>query len=232
MVGDPILIVDDTLVNLKLTRILLANQGYRVFTASSAEEALEIIGAQALRLVLTDIQLPGMSGLELTRRIKSDAATGGILVIALSAFASRDDEEDALKAGCDGCIPKPIDTEMLAISVRELLERRPPSAAAFPALGNPALDDATLQPLRDRFIEETSAQARQWSSQLDANFDPEPAARAAHQWIGAAGLLGYAEIGQEARRLESVLRARPIDTSELREALDRLLSLSLRAGIG
>jgi two-component system cell cycle response regulator DivK len=233
MAGEPILIVDDTLVNLKLTRILLDSQGYRVLTASSAEEAVEILRTNRPLMVLTDIQLPGMDGLELTRRIKSGIATRDIIVVALAAFASPSEQEDALKAGCDGCISKPFDTRGFGSRVREFLERRAGRAPVVEAEMSTALSDSDLQPLRGRFLEEAIAQVRQWQHQLDGEFDPEPAARAAHQWIGAAGLLGYLEIGEKARSLVLALRAHPIDTGELREALDGLLlALAVRQAGG
>ena len=78
MAGEPILIVDDTPVNLKLTRILLVNEGYKVMTAASAEEALELLRSYHPRLILADIQLPGIDGLELTRRIKKNEQTRDI----------------------------------------------------------------------------------------------------------------------------------------------------------
>src|SRR6266567_1038321 len=93
MPGEPILIVDDTPVNLKLTRILLINEGYKVLTASSAEEALELLRGFHPDLVLADIQLPGIDGLELTRRIKQDESTRDITVVALTAFANKGEEQ-------------------------------------------------------------------------------------------------------------------------------------------
>src|SRR5262245_57842518 len=104
MPGEPILIVDDTPVNLKLTRILLVNEGYEVLTAASAEEALEVLSGFHPDLVLADIQLPGIDGLELTRRIKQNAQTRDITVVALTAFTAQGDEQKALDAGCDGYI--------------------------------------------------------------------------------------------------------------------------------
>src|ERR1700686_1534984 len=102
MAGEPILIVDDTPVNLKLTRIILVNEGYKVLTAASAEEALELLRSYHPDLVLADIQLPGIDGLELTRRIKKDEKTRDITVVALTAFATKGDEQKAIDAGCDG----------------------------------------------------------------------------------------------------------------------------------
>ena len=225
MAGELILIVDDTPVNLKLTRILLANQAYRVLTAASAEEALELLRTNRPLLVLTDVQLPGIDGLELARRIKSRPDARDILVVALAAFAGPGEQEEALKAGCDGCIAKPVDTQKLAVQVREFLERRadpPPTASP----GTSSLQqDPTFQPLRGPFLAEVGALARRWKVALEGEFDPEPAAQAAHQWIGAAGLLGYQLLSEKARTLEMALRARPIDAAELRDALDALLSV-------
>src|ERR1051325_6144442 len=121
MAGQPILIVDDTPVNLKLTRILLAAEGYKVLTAGSAEEALEMLRNHHPQLILADIQLPGIDGLEMTRRIKRDPATRDIAVVVLTAFAMKGDEQKAIEAGCDGYITKPIDTRTLGERVRAYL---------------------------------------------------------------------------------------------------------------
>src|SRR6266550_8196524 len=118
MAGEPILIVDDTPVNLKLTRILLMNEGYKVITAGSAEEALDLLCNHHPQLILADIQLPGIDGLEMTRRIKQNPATRDIKVVALTAFAMKGDEQKAMDAGCDGYITKPIDTRSLGRRIR------------------------------------------------------------------------------------------------------------------
>ena len=110
MAGEPILIVDDNPQNLKLARVLLTSEGYEVRTAIDAERALEVLQSFAPRLILMDIQLPGMDGLTLTRRLKSDPAHAGIVIVALTAYAMKGDSEKALAAGCDGYVSKPIDT--------------------------------------------------------------------------------------------------------------------------
>src|SRR5260370_76231 len=114
MIGAPILIVDDNPVNLKLVRVLLVAEGYDVRTAADAEEAFEILQIWRPRLILMDLQLPGMDGLALTRRLKADPATREIVILALTAYAMKGDEEKALAAGCDGYLAKPIDTRALA----------------------------------------------------------------------------------------------------------------------
>src|ERR1039458_1149701 len=130
MAGESILIVDDTPVNLKLTRILLVNEGYKVMTAASGEEALELLRSFHPALILADVQLPGIDGLELTRRIKRNEATRDITVVALTAFAMKGDEQRAAEAGCDGYITKPIDTRTLGARIRGHLDRRLEGAAA------------------------------------------------------------------------------------------------------
>ena len=110
---EPILIVDDNPMNLKLIRMLLAGGGYEVQTAADGETAEALLRTWRPSLILMDIQLPGIDGLELTRRLKNDPVTRGIVILALTAFAMKGDEERALAAGCDGYIAKPIDTRAL-----------------------------------------------------------------------------------------------------------------------
>jgi len=112
--GEEILIVDDNPANLKLVRVMLEVEGYSVRTATDAEDALQQLASFTPRVILMDIQLPGMDGLELTRRLKADGATKDILIFALTAYAMKGDEEKALAVGCDGYITKPIDIDSLA----------------------------------------------------------------------------------------------------------------------
>src|ERR1700731_2209931 len=113
MGSESILIVDDNPLNLKLARVLLQGEGYRVMTASDAEKAQDLLKNFQPRLILMDLQLPDMDGLELTRRLKADPATRDILIIAMTAYAMKGDEEKARTAGCDGYVSKPIDTRAL-----------------------------------------------------------------------------------------------------------------------
>ena len=123
MAKQSILIVDDNPVNLKLVRILLVGEGYEVRTAADAEEALQVLKESTPRLILMDVQLPGIDGLELTRRLKTDPATRDIKILGLTAYAMKGDEEKILAAGCDGYIAKPIDTRALPWVIGHYLER-------------------------------------------------------------------------------------------------------------
>jgi CheY-like chemotaxis protein len=117
MPSDAILIVDDNPQNLKLARLLLKAEGYDARTAPDAEHAMSLLQEFSPRLILMDIQLPGMDGLELTRRLKAEEATRKIVIVALTAYAMRGDEERARAAGCDGYIAKPIDVHTLPHAV-------------------------------------------------------------------------------------------------------------------
>lgn len=119
--GVPILIVDDNPSNTKLLAFLLQSKGYDVRTAANADEALTAIAAKHPRLILMDIQLPGMDGLTLTRQLKTDPATKDISIVAATAYAMKGDEQRAIAAGCDGYITKPIDTRKLPDDIARFL---------------------------------------------------------------------------------------------------------------
>ena len=123
MAPEVILVVDDNPLNLKLMRFLLVKRGYEVDVANDAEQALEVLGRRHPRLILMDIQMPGIDGLELTRRLKADAKSSAIPIIAVTAFAMKGDEERALEAGCEAYVTKPIDTHTLPALVRSVLNR-------------------------------------------------------------------------------------------------------------
>ena len=119
-----ILVVDDYPTNLKLVSDILEFEGYHLLKAGDAEEAQTVIQRTLPDLIFMDIALPGMDGLTLTRKLKAEPLTKDILIIALTAFAMKGDDQKALDAGCDGYITKPIDTRRLPGQVAELLERR------------------------------------------------------------------------------------------------------------
>ena len=118
--GATVLVVDDNALNLKLTRLLLTEAGFVVETASDAEEALVLLEAFTPRVILMDLQLPGLNGFELTARVKKRFGPS-ITVVALTAYAMKGDEQRALDAGCDGYVTKPIDTRRLAGEIHRLL---------------------------------------------------------------------------------------------------------------
>jgi CheY-like chemotaxis protein len=121
-----ILVVDDNRINLKLVSELLSFEGYQVHKAADGEEAQQRVQSQPPDLILLDLDLPGIDGLTLTQRIKSNPQTAHIIVVAVTAFAMKGDRQRAEAAGCDAYITKPIDTRQLPIQVAEWLRHRPP----------------------------------------------------------------------------------------------------------
>jgi len=102
-----ILLVEDNPVNRRLAEFLLRSQGYQVRQATTAAEALELVEKERPDLIVMDIQLPGMDGLEATRKLKERSATADIPVIAVTSYAMKGDREKALAAGCaEGRIKK------------------------------------------------------------------------------------------------------------------------------
>ncbi len=125
-----ILIVEDTPASMKLLVIALEKSGHAALQAERAPEAIAIARREKPDLVLMDIQLPGMDGLEAARILKTDAATRGIPVIALTAHAMAGDREKALAAGCDDYDTKPIELPRLLAKIESLLGKK-----AAPAQG-------------------------------------------------------------------------------------------------
>ena len=120
-----ILLVEDNPANLKLAEFLLRKAGHEVLAAEDAIAGIALARAQLPDLVLMDVQLPGMDGLEATRVLKSDPATRAVKVIALTAFAMKGDEEKMRSAGCDGYIAKPFQYQEFLAQVAAFLGERP-----------------------------------------------------------------------------------------------------------
>ncbi|MEO5568511.1 MAG: response regulator [Gemmatimonadaceae bacterium] len=118
------LIVEDNPANLKLATFLLESAGHVVISASDAEAGLTLARSEQPALILMDIQLPGMDGLQATALLKADEATRQIPVIALTALAMKGDEERIRAAGCDGYIAKPLSYKEFLATVSSHLANR------------------------------------------------------------------------------------------------------------
>ena len=103
-----VLLVEDNPANMTLAVFLLQSAGHHVLSATDAEAGLTLARDQQPDLILMDMQLPGMDGLEATMLLKKDESTRAIPVIALTALAMKGDEERIRAAGCDGYIGKPM----------------------------------------------------------------------------------------------------------------------------
>ena len=119
--GELILIVEDNEMTRMLLRDVLSAHGYRILEASSAEDGLVLARAERPQLILMDVQLPGMDGLAALRALRTMPETTGTPVIAVTAFAMKDDRERLLSAGFDGYLEKPVNVRDLPSYVRTYL---------------------------------------------------------------------------------------------------------------
>jgi CheY-like chemotaxis protein len=116
-----ILIVDDRLMNRKLSAAILAAEDRRIVTAENGAQALACVAQAPPDLILLDMLMPGMSGLEVLKRLKADAATAQISVIMLTGMADHETVTRALDAGADECLYKPVDPDELILRVQNML---------------------------------------------------------------------------------------------------------------
>jgi two-component system cell cycle response regulator DivK len=116
-----ILVIEDNAINLKLVRDVLCHAGYDVIEAGTAQDGIKLTLERRPGLVLMDIQLPGMDGMEAVKVLKQSKRTASVPVVAVSAFAMKDDRERALDAGFDGYLEKPISLQTLRAEVRKFL---------------------------------------------------------------------------------------------------------------
>jgi two-component system cell cycle response regulator DivK len=123
MTGNRILVVEDNERNLKLVRDVLQYAGYDVIAASSGEQGVALARERMPDLVLMDLQMPEMDGTEALHRLRDDPLTRAIPVVAVTAFAMKDDRERALNAGFDSYLEKPISVRALPDQVRGFLDR-------------------------------------------------------------------------------------------------------------
>ncbi len=121
---EKILVVEDNPLNLKLVEMVLRHNNYDLLKATSGEAALEIAEREKPDLILMDIHLPGMSGLEATGKLRQMPLFQSTPIIGITAYAMKGDMEKVIEAGCDAYISKPINTRKLPETIEEMLSRR------------------------------------------------------------------------------------------------------------
>ena len=130
--GARILIIEDNPANMELIRCLLEARGHRVIAAETGEAGLRLADAERPDLILCDIQLPGMDGTAVSRRLKQSPDLKQVPVLAVTAFAMKGDRERILGAGFDGYFSKPIEPETFAADVERFLQNQVPAPAGPP----------------------------------------------------------------------------------------------------
>ena len=125
-----ILVVEDNPFNMELDRAVLESHGFEVLEAGDAAECFDVLSHHKPDLVLMDIQLPGKDGLQITRELRAHPDTQNLVIVAMTAHAMLGDEKRIAEAGCDGYLPKPIDTRSLGAQVDAFLQRGRASKAS------------------------------------------------------------------------------------------------------
>lgn len=121
MASKKILVVEDNSQNMKVILMALRLHGYTLLQATDGEEALKVAIRDNPDLIIMDIQIPRIDGLEVTRRLRQMPAFSRIPIIAVTAYAMKGDEEKAIEAGCNAYLPKPVNTHQLPVIVAEML---------------------------------------------------------------------------------------------------------------
>jgi two-component system cell cycle response regulator DivK len=218
-----VLVVDDNPVNLRVTAILIRKAGFLAETAEDAEDALEQLAGNPPDLIVTDLQLPGMDGLDLTRAVKKNLAWRTIPVILLTAAHSKEGEADAQRAGCECSIGKPVDMDVFPGLIRAFL------GGPASAPDTSSLEDLPLEELGKQFLAAGASECRGFLSQFTVSrmivpeLDFVSIRKAVHNWAGVGGTLGLPEITRQARALEALLATfDPSKRSDLRKKLIEL----------
>jgi two-component system cell cycle response regulator DivK len=212
--NESILIVEDDQMNVQLVRALLSEEGYDLRSAGSAEEAVSVLDTFKPGLMLVDIQLPGRTGLDLTRQLRANPELNNTTIVALTGEDKKGTEESCESAGCDGYIIKPIDVATFSKIIRTFVDtakREAPEAAGD-------VRDL-LQSMRNTFIEGVRKEL--------ATFAPGGTALnenrllfSLHRWAGLAGTLGMIGVTEESRKLETLIESsHEVDVPAVREGL-------------
>ena len=236
-----ILLAEDNVVNQKVASLLLQRLGYRVDIAANGLEVLEAVTRKEYDVVLMDVQMPEMDGLEATRRLRAQAPLRGKpRVIAMTANAMHEDKKECLAAGMDDFVAKPIRIEeLVAALTRSALGRpRPLSTVRLPAVRppvEPILDEEAFERIRlvasldeenplatlvDDFVRDSRRNLEDMGAALGAG-DLRTLERLAHNLKGSAGMLGAMRLARRSADVERAAR------ESQREGLPRLLVAAL-----
>ncbi|HWY47920.1 MAG TPA: response regulator [Bryobacteraceae bacterium] len=216
MAAVQILVVEDHDLQSKLVRFLLEEAGHSVRTAASAEEAREILRSFFPNLILMDLQLPGMDGLDLTRLLRLDPVHSTTPIIALTVYTHPSDLQKAREAGCNGKISKPIDTATFARRIGRFLNLNQDSYADVPSDSHDLLAE-----LRNNFLAEGLDQASRILKDLksDPGCSTELIERVLHHWTGLAATLGFPEISDQSGKIEALITSSNPEYQEVENAI-------------
>jgi two-component system, cell cycle response regulator DivK len=226
-----VLVVEDSPLNARLIEALLSPTGLHVILAGDAESALEALEESVPDLILMDMQLPGMSGLDLTRLLKANLSRCKIPIIALTANNSFVERQTIISAGCDSFICKPIDSALFAAQILLFV-----AGVELSATGSELNQAENVCPaLKEKFLLEGAQESRVLLEAVERGAkDLVLIDRVLHRWIGCGDAAGIPEISVGAERLRALIACKEPDLSasiEVAQALKKLF-LDQAAGCG
>lgn len=226
--GQPhILVVDDVPEYRMLIEVLLEKSGYRTTLCSDGQEAVKIAQKERFDLILMDIQMPVMDGLEATRIIKSNGPNSETPVIAMTAVDTRGDETACLEAGCDGYIDKPLKREVLLDKIERFIHqvRQVEAATRGGEITSFLADDPSYHKMIDMFVNNLPKRLEEMQEALDEG-NLQDLAFKIHALKGLGSFAGFPVYTEKARVLERAVMDNEVN--KVREQLDEMVRLCLR----
>ncbi len=239
--GLRILVVDDNTLNLTVASTLLANEGVMVCTAESGVEALQLVSSQQFDLVLMDLEMPGMSGIDVTRKIRqSQSGIATLPIIAITAHAFPEMRKEVFEAGMNDLLAKPYKPEDLnAMIARWCGDEKLPPPTSSPqqqieqplqvydptaALGNVGGDEKTAQQLLEMFLE-MMPESVTAITEAHRSADYETLYEVLHKLAGSASIVGASALYAEVRILLDALKCQPVPVESVDDSVGAVLEL-------
>ncbi|MBE0536485.1 MAG: response regulator [Phycisphaerae bacterium] len=222
-----ILVVDDVPENRMLLEVLLTRKGYKTIMSSSGSEAVEASDRRRFDLILMDIQMPGMDGLEATRTIRSRPVNADTPILAMTASLAREDELRCLEAGCDDYIRKPIRKESLLRKVWRFIEQQKQVRAADRGdeIVSFLSDSPDYHKTIETFVANLPGRIQEMQHALEAE-NLQDLAFKAHTLRGLGGFAGFPIYTELAKAIEQGIHDSRMD--DIRQKLDEMVALCRR----
>ncbi len=222
-----ILIVDDVRENAMLLDILLRKAGYRTRLCADGKEAVEAAAGEAFDVILMDIQMPRMDGLEATAAIRATGANRRTAILAMTASLERSEELACLQAGCDDCVRKPIKSDLLLRKVWRLVQqnRQRQQAAEGQPIVSFLADDPDYTKAVEKFVSHLPERVAQMQEDFQRGALKELALKL-HSFKGVGGLAGFPVLSEKAEMLEDLIESDQVD--QIAAQLDDLVQLCRR----
>jgi PAS domain S-box-containing protein len=222
-----VLVVDDIPENRMLVEVMLNNAGYEVTLCSNGKEAVELAGKHDFDLILMDIQMDVMDGLEATKIIKSQGLNAGTAIMAMTASIEKGDEVKCFEAGCEDCLFKPIKKELLLRKVHKFVQqaRQIKNAAQGGSITSLLTNNPDYHKTIDMFVNNLPGRIEEMQNALDKN-NLNDLAFSIHALKGLGGFAGFPIYTEKAKSLEKLLKDKQIDN--IQKQLDEMTKLCLR----